>query len=496
MAIKLGDYSVLSGGAPVNFWPLNPGTTVAQATPQAPIAPANPNTLVQPPRFAIFDVLIQVPDEPVVQATIAEPALLNNVSGAATINSMPLIQQAGGTRICFAVSPSSGNNFEGTLKLSAKNGSTTYESKLAIKGAVNSRIDDLVVLFVVHDHVPKTYAWVKMRVVQSGAGAAPIASASVTAKILRDNITFKKINRSISLQTGANGFMAQGTRDVIGLPIDWPILFNASAAGYVSRGHMIRLKAADVHDDLIAFQPATSLQMTRLQDASLAGKKILLDPGHGVVYGHTARRSQEWYVASRIADRIGEILVSDHGLSAADLFRTRTAGFGLIEPSQMGTDAAPESGKNKFEYDMVAKRIRIRQTTGANAAGLKDLSNLVLTTHSDPGDVAQAISPAARKQLLDLNPAALVSITARLNGQHMSSNRRVRPGTLRWDTGTNNYRYTHDPLATPGSGGQDANIPITPDDWFSIDDAMLRTLIDRSARWSIAREVKGGPLGL
>src|SRR6266849_1340039 len=126
MATKLGDYSVRAGSGAMKFWPLNPGTTVAQATPPAPIAPVNPNPVVQPPTFAIFDVVIRMSDEPVTESTIANPTLLAQVPGAATVNSMPLTKEEDGTaHICFAVAPSSGTTFEGILRLSAKRNNPT-----------------------------------------------------------------------------------------------------------------------------------------------------------------------------------------------------------------------------------------------------------------------------------------------------------------------------------------------------------------------------------
>jgi N-acetylmuramoyl-L-alanine amidase len=491
MATKVGEYSVRAGGAAVHFWALAPGTTVAQATPPAPVAPVNPNTIVQPPSFAIFDVVVRLTDEPVAQSAIADPVLLAQVSGMAPSTSMPLTAQADGTaRICFAVSPSSGNSFEGALRLSAKRTSSaaTIEIDLPIRAAVNTLADGLFVFFVVHPHPPKTYGWAKLRVTQRG-GAAPIAGANVQAKILRDGLTFKDVNRTAPLQSGADGYLAHASRNVIGLPIKWPIICNASAAGYVPRGHMIRLAQTDVHDNLAPFVPAASLEMLTTAQASLAGKRILLDPGHGVVYDFApARRVQEWFVASRLADRIEAVLTSDHGVLAADVLRTRTAGFGLIEPSQMGADDAPDKGHKKFEYDMAGKRIRIISA----AATLKELSDLVLTKHADPGDAAQPVPVADRERLLTLNAATLVSIVARLNGSNAPS-RRVRRGSIRWDAASSRYLYTHDPIATPGSGGTDAAVPIATSDWFTIDDAMVKNLVERSVRWSLAREIGSGP---
>jgi len=505
MATKLGDYSVRAGSAAVKLWPLNPGTTVAQATPPAPIAPVNPNPVVQPPTFAIFDVVVRMSDEPVVESTIANPTLLAQVSGAATVNSMPLTKEADGTaHICFAVAPSSGNSFEGLLRLSAKRtgSATTIDVDLKIKATVNTLTNDLFVFFVVHRPPPQTYSWVKLKVRQPGSAGAAVSGADVEAKLLRDGQTFRSVNRKASvsgtggssLKTGTDGYVAHGSRNLIGLPIDWPLLFNATKPGFAVRGHLIRLANANVRDNLAPFE-ATSMEMMPSAQARLAGRKIMLDPGHGVVYGFTgARRVNEWFVASRVADRIATILTAEHGVAAGDLFRTRTAGFGLIEPTQMGSDSAPEDGEKKFEYEMVAKRIRVKKSSsGGPAATLKELSDLLLTRHSDPANAAQPVASADRERLLTMNAPTLISVVSRLNGKHAPANR-VRPGSLRWDAGTSNYVYTHEPIATPGTGGADATVAIAPEDWFTIDDPMLRNLIDRSVRWSLANEIdKNGP---
>src|SRR5882762_4946900 len=166
MATKIGEYSVQSGGAAVSFWPLNPGTTVAQATPPAPVAPVNPNLIVPPPTFVIFDVVIRFTDEPV-ETAIADPALLAHVSGAVPNNSMPLTKEADGSaHICFAV-PCGAANFEGRLRLSADrtNPNKNIAIQLPIKAAVNTRTEDLFVFFVVHDFGlpnPPPYGWVKV----------------------------------------------------------------------------------------------------------------------------------------------------------------------------------------------------------------------------------------------------------------------------------------------------------------------------------------------
>ena len=108
----------------------------------------------------------------------------------------------------------------------------------------------------------------------SSSGLPTSRSSPPPSLILRDNTTagFRKINRSISLQSGADGYIASGSRNVIGLRTEWPVIVNASAAGYVSRGHMLRLKPADIHHNRAPYEPATPVRMTPAGQASLATK--------------------------------------------------------------------------------------------------------------------------------------------------------------------------------------------------------------------------------
>src|SRR5438105_12330266 len=145
MPTKLGEYTVRSGGAAVTFWPLNPGTTLAQATPPAPVAPVNPNPIVLPPAFAMFDVVIRLTDDPV-ESNIPAPTLLAQVSAGTTVSAMPLTKEADGTaHICFAVAPSSGTTFEGILRLSATPSSSpaaAIQIDLKIKAVTNTLADN------------------------------------------------------------------------------------------------------------------------------------------------------------------------------------------------------------------------------------------------------------------------------------------------------------------------------------------------------------------
>src|SRR5215472_16270771 len=99
MPTKLGQYSVLTGNTPVRFWPLVPGTTIAQATPPVPVAPNNPennNTIVAPPEFGIFDIVIKM-SEPVFEESVTDAQstnlLLTVLTGTPTITTMPLTRE-------------------------------------------------------------------------------------------------------------------------------------------------------------------------------------------------------------------------------------------------------------------------------------------------------------------------------------------------------------------------------------------------------------------
>lgn len=499
MQDKVGDYSVrAAGGAAVKFWPLTPGSTIVSATPLTPalpVAPNGPNTVTLLPTFALFDVLIHRTDDHIVTSAITAPVLLTQITAKPTVNTMPMMLEAdNSSRICFALPSNSGTNFEGTLRLVVHRGSngsgTATTLDLPIKAAQNTIVNNLFIFFVVHAHPPQTYAWIKLKVVDHSSNTTVLPAAAVELNVLRDNLTFQDINRRISFIAGGDGYIAYGGRNVIGVPINWPLNFKATLANRVNRGHFVKLTAGNIHDNTAAFEPS-ALPMMRSSSAGLSTKRILLDAGHGVVYALAgARRSQEWYVAHQLVDRVAAILISEHGVPATNLFFTRTAGFGLIEPTQMGASGAPEAGDVRYEFDLPKKRIRVRLAS----MGLLDLSNLVLTTHSGETNAPQAVPTVDRTRLLTINSPTVAAITTRLNMQWHSQSKRVRENSIRWDVASGQYIYTLEPIVPSKGTPTDKTLPIGRDDWFMVDSAMIRVLADRSARWSVAHEIGSGSI--
>jgi N-acetylmuramoyl-L-alanine amidase len=478
-----GSYNVRRGNAAARFWPLVPGTSVAAATAAAPGAPAG-----APPRIGIVDVVVVPTEDPKILSAVAVPNLLAHVTAQPTAQSMPLVPDGtGASRICFAVEVSANaNHFEGTLRLEIRRGAaapgTAINVDLPIRVAAGVSVTNLVVFFVVHRNINRRYAWLKLRVLREAPPQTAIVAADIQLSFLRDNLTFQDNNRRMTLRTDASGFGSLGDRDVVAVPIDWPLIFKATAPGFALRGHMVRLAAGDIRNNLTPFVATPPLRMLA-SNASLQGRRIMLDAGHGAVYSlRTARRSQEWYVAHRIVDRIAELLQQRHSVNAADVFLTRTAGFGMIEPGQIRANNAPESGQRRFEFELANRRVRVLN----NAVGLTSLSNLLLTQHTGAAHTAQPIAAADRTRLLTINAATVSTIEARLN-QQLGPSRRVRPNSIRWHAGTESYIFTREPAG--GGAGDDQPLPVRPTDWWSVDNAMMENLFDRSARWSLESEI-------
>lgn len=526
MPTKLGEYSLLSGNAQVPFWPLVPGTTVTGATPVVLVAPNNPtnnNTLTPPVHFGIFDIVIEM-SEPVFEQVIGAPQsddlLLTELIGAPSITTMPLTREGNvaGTRvvnISFAVRiPAADTFFEGTLQLSARNATATAAKiktlRLPLKVYKWTREADMFIFFIVrppNKPPPREYCWVKVPVEQ-WLNAPPypaVDGAEVKAKVLRDNYSsgYNQINRRVSLAsvssaTATEAFVAyehhSGARPVLGMPINWPIIFNATKATYVPRGHMVRLKSANIANNLNPFR-ASAIRMMLVSDANMTNKRVLLDSGHAVVYGYTAaRRSQEWFVAHNIADRVATILQTRFNLKPQNLFRTRTAGFGLIDPGSINANGAPETGAARYHFDLANSRVRIKQGT----LGLTHLSNLLLTAH-DNNNNALPVAETDRNRLITINQQAVNAIIARINHQ-LPAGQTVQPNSVRWEVAGSRYIYTIE--RTHPQPGQN---PIVNNaapfriqagqagDWFTLDADMMQLLIERTARWSIAKEIGSGP---
>ena len=479
-----GSYNLRSGGAAVRFWPMVPGSTVAGATAPTPPPPA------VAPRFALVDVLIRPTEDPKVVTAIAAPNLLAQVTGPPPAQTMPLVPDAAGvSQICFAVPVAAGTtHFDGTLRLEIRRGTAApgaaINVDLPLRVPAGGLTANLAVFFIVHTGLNRRYAWTQLRAESNVAPNAPIAGANVELNLLRDNSdrTFSKINRQIPLVTTASGFAAFNGRDVIGISIGWPLIYKAAAAGFAPRGHILRLAAANISDNLTPFVAAPPLRMLP-STVSLAGRRIMLDAGHGAVYALARfRRSQEWYVAHRIVDRVAEVLRTRHSVNAADILLTRTAGFALIDPAHIAIGDAPERGNRRFAFDLANRQVRIAD----NALGLRDVSDLVLTQHHPVTGAPQPVVAADRTRLLTVNATTVTSIETRLNNQ-LAPGQRVRPGSIRWDPATTRYIYIREPAA--GGAGTDRPLPITTTDMWTLDAAMINNLIDRSALWSLQSEI-------
>jgi N-acetylmuramoyl-L-alanine amidase len=523
--VKAGHYSVTVGGKPVKFWPLDPDkldqvTAVFEA--EADVLPgtttqADFSTLVLPPQFGIFDIAIEFSSKDDVDLATISPLQVWDqycllLMGKPVIDQMPLTVQWPESRICFAVPIKRGDDeFSGKLRLEAQIKGTQFKKhiELPIKVKKSERVDNLFVFFVAHkssnsvEQLPKpNYCWCKLKVVEASDAAPPVADATAKLKLLRDNQAkqgYDKANRRVELESNSDGYACYNSykRDVLGLPIDWPVIINVEKYGFVPRGHLLRLNGADVKDNLspVNAPPGRiNIRMTKLKDADLSDKKILLDPGHGVVYDNSNRRCQEWYVAHRVGDRIVQTLTnSPYNIPPANIFWTRTAGFGLIDPGNVHVPGAPEVGDHRYKFDLPGRKIRI-----ANAAlGLKNLSDLLLTNHGDK-DVALAVDDADRTRLLAINVQTVNQIVARINASKHPHHQRVRPDSVRWDSPSESYVYTLErtnakPNENPVVNDSQA-FPISTADWFNVDDAIIRVLADRSARWSLQCEVGSGPV--
>ena len=538
---KVGVYSVLVGGSDKKFWPLKPYSTVDTVMPSAHVAPsaqgssATPNTLVAPPVFAIFDIVIMMSQDSVhedmIPDTEADGKFVTTISGTPTESSMPLVREVDQKiHICFAVPPNKGDLtsnksapgfFEGILHLEAEfdPGGHTVKLELPLKAAKLTAEDNMFIFFVVHRKPPKNYCWTKIRAVEAADTSKLVSCHDFRLKVMRDNMPhgFKSVNRRVELSTNPDGFLscqilpifalASEGRPVLGLPIDWPLIINSdeehrsfSQHMYIPRGHMIKLKPADSKNNLEA-KELHSIRVTRYANVNISADKILLDAGHGVVYAYTDnRRSQEWYVAHLILDRIAKTLTEEFSIPPENIHRTRTAGFGLIRPSDIHAVNAPETGDTRYVFDLPGQRVRAVQ----NVVGLRELSDLLLAHHSANG-AAQAVPDSDRTRLLSINADAVNKIILRINQQHLAQHQRVQmnvdgSSTVRWEPHSaphGDYVFTLERIHP--SPGQDlvvdnaAPLHITTTDWFHVDDDMMRVLAERSARWSLLKEIGSGP---
>ncbi|MGD2063329.1 MAG: hypothetical protein PVF51_07090 [Nitrospirota bacterium] len=520
---RIGEYRVRSGNADAPFWRIAPGTeplTLFWNTYSTQIALTDPtawNTVTMPPPFGLFDIVVRM-SEPVVERSLTDAQsvglLTTTLSGQPANTPMPMWEGGSGTvdnrvaNISFAVRiPRGQQHFEGTLVLTAENAGVanagTKTVRLPLRVGRFERVANLFVQFVATPRRRKPgerYCWIQVPVVDwvGGAGPpAPLEGAEVVAKILRDNYRrgFNGRNRRVALRSDSGGLAAfrhsDTERTVLGFPTGWPLIFTATQNRHVSRAHLVRLEQADIDHNQNPHR-VSAIQAIAVAVASvhMASKTILVDPGHGVVYGFASqRRSQEWFVAHRIGTRVREILRTRFAVPAANLFMTRTAGFGLIDPGELNRNDAPERGAQRFVFEIAGRRLRIRQA----ALGLQDLSDLVLTGNDDrPANITEA----DRNRLITSNAVAVAAIITRIEN-NLPAGQRVRPGSVHWDTATNRYVCVierHPPVAGHNAIVDAArNVAITTHDWFILDAAMLENLADRTARWSSERELGSGP---
>ena len=495
---KVGDYEVLVSGSAVAFWPLDPWSSLSGAVSPIVVAPSSGTSVgtVVTSVVGVFDIAIGVA-EGVAESEVAPVTLPPSPGGKATTKKAALFGKVGQTmNLRFAVDHGKlkkTDTWSGTLRLSSKNSAgSIVQTNVTLAVAYSATVSNLFVFFAPNTKLKKN-AWVTLEAQQKGGGT--VANASVDIKVLRDNLGsgYAGVNRRVQLKTDGGGQVVSGTaRPILAVPVEWPVIFTFTSGAHVTGAHMIRLdKDAADEDNLNATEIGPAVLVPRAA-ASLKGKTFILDAGHGVVYGYTkARRCQEWYVAHRVADRIRAILMSEHKVEDGDIYFSRSAGFGLIEPSQVHANNAPEAGEAKYKVDLPQKKIAAKTA----AVGLHDLAKLLLTTHSGDHDTADALSASAYQGFLGRNTATVNAIVARVNGQLAATHARVKPGSVTWDDGTHRYVYVKEKQTA--AGGWEAagttNLPITTSDWFALDSQAMTVLADRSARWSLAAEVGGGP---
>ena len=334
----VGRYTLKAGKAAQKFWALDPvqaqyalavqGAVGVQYAVEVSVSPAvtptifgtELSTLVMPPVVGVFDILISFSDDydKLTKTELTADNLDRKynpvlIMGKPTKEEMPLaVDQRHEARIAFAVPIPDGQDlWEGTLTLEANLKSGDKKS-ITLKLKVNKHecVDDLWVFFVPNGTTawPKTaYAWSKVKL--NGMDSQPVGGAKVRVSVVRDNAGhYTDINRRVDIETLDDGFVGTRDRKVLGLPIDWPVIFTVTKDGYVMRAHMLRITAKEVKNNKEPLDtPATRTEISfmKIDEASLKGKRFVLDPGHGVVYADKDNpRCQEWMSTNMIAERI------------------------------------------------------------------------------------------------------------------------------------------------------------------------------------------------
>jgi N-acetylmuramoyl-L-alanine amidase len=537
-ANKIGKIKLKKGAAAEKFWPVDPEKTATVVfVPEADVTPTTDgqddfNTIVLPPKIGIFDILVEVSDDLADVTKSAYdpeadgPVFVQEISGTPTTSGMPMVvdDETRSGRFAFAVRvPDDKTFFEGTLILEAKISGSVRTLELALKVEQGKTENNLFIFWVMQRTMPGgvAYSWCKFKTVERAGGAA-LEGVSATIRPVRENSTFKKKNRLTEVGSNGKGFLApsRGDRDVLGLPTKWPILIRGKKGGYVPRGHLFRTDAPAPNnlDPIAAPAARVEIPFTKISDVDLSGTKILLDPGHGVVYRRVAsRRSQEWFVASLIA-RHAESVLRAFGLPSGNVGFTRNAGFALIDPGNVHKKVAPETGADRYVIeidDPDARAIR----TKANAVTLTELSDLVLTKHEGDADDAVAVSVAERRSFMEINTDAFRDMTRRALTKAIplwsiemfswtgttfffrlmipkpgGSKIQIGFGSTDWAENTRQYQtkvtlITQRPSAEQAVEAAPVRLWVTTTDVFVLNEDMLRNLEDRSARWSIACEV-------
>lgn len=503
MAFDAGTYEILDASAnPVRFFPLDPKATLGKTKPKgtnpAKVKTPAPNAIVVT-RTALFDFLIALSSKPLGGKPVTAPSLPQSIQAGNSVAIQSLVaEDARSTRIrivaAVQIAPGQ-SSFTGTLQLKIPNrpgALTTISLPISVK--LNQRANGFVFGFVnpVTGGIPLggSYCWTRTRVIDFSSGD-PVEDATVVIRLIRDNRNggiSGQAHTSPGLLTNAKGFIAIGARTAIALPINWPVVFRVSSPDAAQRAQMFKLTSADATSATLAAPLALPDIKVVAEGTPLASKRVVLDPGHGVCYaslGH--RRSQEWFVTHRVLEKVAKILTGRFGLPTANLSRTRTAGFSIIDPDRLiGNSGAPEVGIGNFVVDLRDRSVMSK----VPRMSLVRLSDFLVSQHADSGKKL-TVTDADRALLAD--QAALRLIFDRMDGALASKNERVQREAVTWDPAGKRYTVPTVTTGTPTKVVNPANVVVlVPGDKVILTDALLERVVERAAVWSILSEIGGG----
>jgi N-acetylmuramoyl-L-alanine amidase len=496
---RIGSYEIRNAaGNAIPQFPLYPGTKLTQAVPNLTAATT----------LGLADVVLAVPDEATLIRTSTPNTSLTQQPAAAGVNSTPIYAETGldSAQLTFLLDVGhTANPFVGTLHLEVQSSEGAREVDIPLQVRPRESENSLFIpLSLVQRFSDCT--WIRLQA-SSNVGGATVEGAITEIKFLRDNRRVQNFNRHYPAITVAGGLLSGNEKDVIGpqprstigVPINWPLLFDVRAANFVNCVKMLELTAAQRvghHNNNPHVPTAISLQPTGSR--SLAGRRIIIDPGHGVAYNANARRCYEWFLAHRIGARVHTLLVNEHGVADTDIIHMRTAGLALINPGlfvAVGNPAppsvpanwppanAPEQGDGDYEYDMINRTVRIVR----NVLSLTHISNLLLTTHDDePPFAAQLVADVDRPVILAENSALIGQCIARTIAG--LPNRTAVVSSERWNAPTQRYVFDSVPTANPAGASITHNIFIGTGDQWVVSDDSLRRLAERTSKWSLLRE--------